>query len=169
MSEWKPIGTAPTSIPASMLLWPSNHGNVFHGYRNDGSGSWSRIGDFEYNPQEPTHWMPLPEPPSTDAKSPAMATGGVVAGPSPKEDSIPVDLGGGSHSQLNEVGPPDVGGNSRPAHSSEPAGMTGPNAADSQSPSAKQQTCECHIYEHCRICDPDAFVQKRQRPKKTKP
>lgn len=59
--EWQPIRTAPTD--PTILMYPDSYGKVFLGYWNDGSGCWHRIGDLGYNPQDPTDWMPLPDPP----------------------------------------------------------------------------------------------------------
>lgn len=64
MSEWQPIETAPKD-GRDILLWPTRwpRKKIDLGFWNDGSGSWSLSTDIEYSPQNPTHWMPLPEPP----------------------------------------------------------------------------------------------------------
>lgn len=61
--KWQPIETAPKTD--SVLLW--NGVRVFEGSINSGVW-WSEfdMGDYEQGMPEapqPTHWMPLPEPP----------------------------------------------------------------------------------------------------------
>lgn len=64
MSEWKPIKIAPVN-GVSVLL--ASRGEVFTGWRNDSfrkgeiKGQW--FDDHERR-RTPTHWMPLPEPPT---------------------------------------------------------------------------------------------------------
>jgi hypothetical protein len=65
MSDWQPIETAPKNIVA-LCYWPTSA----EGYRvavasNEG-GFWKIVhnDDFLGGPMsDPTHWMPLPEPP----------------------------------------------------------------------------------------------------------
>ena len=73
MSEWKPIETAPKDGTDVILLWK---GSVEFGWynvqRNPKFGEWSFYfsGSAAYsasnrdpNCPNPTHWMPLPDPP----------------------------------------------------------------------------------------------------------
>jgi hypothetical protein len=65
MSEWQPIETAPTDIPilvtdgafvAALILKKDSKfpdGVAFGGYE------W----DWDFDPRDLTHWMPLPKPP----------------------------------------------------------------------------------------------------------
>jgi hypothetical protein len=60
--EWQPIETAPEGI-SDLLLW--NGQRVFLGWLSD--DGWHDSTNVEHqdwpeSPQ-PTHWMPLPEPP----------------------------------------------------------------------------------------------------------
>ena len=66
MSEWQPIDTAPTM--QCVLFWHEyySHGQVRHGYflRNGmprGIDATGRDEDLQFRP---THWMPLPPPPT---------------------------------------------------------------------------------------------------------
>jgi|688.fasta_scaffold26788_7 hypothetical protein len=67
-SQWQPIETAPKDGLA-VLLWPYQPGDVFAGRAMEEVVLGYRTMDEEwYNPEqretfEPTHWMPLPEPP----------------------------------------------------------------------------------------------------------
>ena len=57
MSEWRPIETAP--VGKSILIYGS--GGVLFGYL-DLQGNW-RARHHGPIKSEPSHWMPLPEPP----------------------------------------------------------------------------------------------------------
>lgn len=65
MSEWQPIETAPRDGTRVILAWDG----VRVGYFLDNSASikpWSgwKVPSMETWPKgQPTHWMPLPEPP----------------------------------------------------------------------------------------------------------
>lgn len=72
MSEWKPIETAPKD--AAVLLFGKTAPEermvicskpvVFSGYWSRLDESWCASGSHWDGPFfEPTHWMPLPEPP----------------------------------------------------------------------------------------------------------
>jgi len=63
MSEWQPIETAPLEVDV-LLYDPSKMigVQVGMGYKHpNGLIDWYQT--FSY-PLEPTHWMPLPEPPT---------------------------------------------------------------------------------------------------------
>ena len=66
MSEWQPIEIAPKD-GEQMLLWDG--GIVVFGWFDDAPKQWAFFdligGNIERFPlgQEPTHWIPLPEPP----------------------------------------------------------------------------------------------------------
>ena len=56
--EWQPIETAPIHAETVLLWW--NKGTKI-GWRQY-SGKW--VTPYRYEPvSQPTHWMPLPEPP----------------------------------------------------------------------------------------------------------
>ena len=57
MSEWEPIESAPRIELAEIILW--NGKAVCAGTWWE--GSWSTLHDY-IDPQ-PTHWMPVPNPP----------------------------------------------------------------------------------------------------------
>lgn len=68
MSEWQPIETAPKEEYRSILV--CTHSRTRNGYQCDvvywvdwdeRSGWWN--GEYRYDPDFFTHWMPLPEPP----------------------------------------------------------------------------------------------------------
>jgi hypothetical protein len=59
---WQPIETAPDGYQ-HVLLWDRAVG-LLHGWK-DRDGRWCHAWDSEYipEPQDLTHWMPLPPPP----------------------------------------------------------------------------------------------------------
>jgi hypothetical protein len=65
MSQWQPIDTA--DVDVSLLLWeplwwkgePQN-GLLVIGYYDTDLKEWRDHNGYELNP---THWMPMPEPP----------------------------------------------------------------------------------------------------------
>jgi Protein of unknown function (DUF551) len=62
MSEWQPIETAPNGEPI-LLGFPRKLHSVV-GHMEDGVwGEFAASFDFLVFPVQPTHWMPLPEPP----------------------------------------------------------------------------------------------------------
>ena len=70
MTQWKDIDTAPTDGTA-ILLWPYSYANIWRGRANAEVilGFYNEESDSWFNPEErtafePTHWMPLPEPPA---------------------------------------------------------------------------------------------------------
>ncbi len=88
MSNWQPIATAPRDGTEVLCTWVhdidgrrwwSGHVHVlayWPNWHDEGKGAWVLDGDFAtkfdpdgihheppYNCSEPTHWMPLPEPP----------------------------------------------------------------------------------------------------------
>jgi hypothetical protein len=56
-NRWQPIDTAPQD-GTRVLLWAEGKCRV---------GNWIYYPADANNPVAPTHWMPLPEPPSADA------------------------------------------------------------------------------------------------------
>jgi hypothetical protein len=65
MSEWQPIKTAPRD-DTSILVWPGPRVDlcqVVH-WMDEGACSGWFNGNFLYDEDEFTHWMPLPEPPA---------------------------------------------------------------------------------------------------------
>lgn len=82
MSNWKPIKTAPKDGSRILFYDSSANGKVFAGVwdakfeitgvtisRTKYRGAWTdyRVASFgyeEYCEYSPTHWMPLPEPPT---------------------------------------------------------------------------------------------------------
>ena len=68
MSAWQPIETAPTNGDSVLLYYGSKYyimeGRCFPrdtGYSGGMSYSW--VAALDMGDLEPTHWMPLPEPP----------------------------------------------------------------------------------------------------------
>lgn len=64
--KWQPIKTAPRDETEILLADPSGSFEVGYWYA-DGWVSWEGLPDAEpdWIYWEPTHWMPLPEPPET--------------------------------------------------------------------------------------------------------
>jgi hypothetical protein len=59
MTGWRPIETAPKKGGFRALIYCSDFPRIYLGeYRG---GGWSV--DVDGHPCDPTHWMPLPEPP----------------------------------------------------------------------------------------------------------
>jgi hypothetical protein len=75
MTEWRPIETAPKDGTA-ILIWPTkrefnqrNDNLISYVVRwNDREQGWIEAEGEEYDSFSPTHWMPLPEPPTEDKK-----------------------------------------------------------------------------------------------------
>lgn len=74
MSKWKPIETAPKS-GTYVLCWNGIRVDMWHWdkqpYNTRPRPYWSRVGPWgalNDRSQQPTHWMPLPKPP-TNTKS----------------------------------------------------------------------------------------------------
>ncbi len=78
MTNWQPIETAPLD-GTSVLVWDGRSVSSARAFPNE----WDNRGDecgwswcpsensFDSSPHgigEPTHWMPLPEPPASDNK-----------------------------------------------------------------------------------------------------
>ena len=72
--KWQPIGTAPKDGTEVDLWCPDGHGGyrvqeakwMKREYGPNGDYAWHAWNpEFEWEPipREPTHWMPLPEPP----------------------------------------------------------------------------------------------------------
>ena len=63
MSEWQPIETADTAEMGPEILLYAN-GSIYLGrvwWHEEGKPVWFN-GDYRID--EPTHWMPLPDPPA---------------------------------------------------------------------------------------------------------
>jgi hypothetical protein len=72
MDEWKTIDTAEVS-DENVILW--NGKRVFVGYRLDAGWCDACVNDqYAGEPEQPqpTHWMPMPEPPSIEAPEPRI-------------------------------------------------------------------------------------------------
>lgn len=66
MTEWQPIETAPKDATEVLgYVGPSYEGGclILSYYRCNGLKAWR---DWDQDIWEPTHWMPLPQPPETD-------------------------------------------------------------------------------------------------------
>ncbi len=67
--EWQPIETAPRDGTNILVWWPSEmHCPVTAHYStgkwtNEPGFAWKFTGWGQEKKTEPTHWMPLPEPP----------------------------------------------------------------------------------------------------------
>jgi hypothetical protein len=83
MDEWKTMDTAPRS--ERILVWDGDQISVaaWEIINKDGVTGWWRyqagpasaeFSDFGVSPvcENPTHWMPLPEPPSIEAPEPRI-------------------------------------------------------------------------------------------------
>lgn len=77
MDEWREIETAPrdgTDIllfypPARVILSRWLHTEIYHnGVKTSEDRSWTTPFMVLSGRGSPTHWMPLPEPPSTEPK-----------------------------------------------------------------------------------------------------
>lgn len=76
MDEWRPIGTAPKDEDVAILVFDNDYGVVTVKWRYDDSwgGVWGSenyiqdgsIYDDALIARNPTHWMPLPEPPAVE-------------------------------------------------------------------------------------------------------
>lgn len=66
MSEWQPIETAPKDGKIFLAFEPS-FGRIilrFGEHADDGSALWEDTLQEYWPHYQPTHWMPLPDPPS---------------------------------------------------------------------------------------------------------
>jgi hypothetical protein len=63
VSEWQPIETATKDSTRRWLFFPYKHSDDQQcvGWWDDDYGCW--IDHRDSNISDPTHWMPLPEPP----------------------------------------------------------------------------------------------------------
>lgn len=65
--RWQPIETAPRDGTPVLLLFDDGLMEVGRHYGHEAdhhNGWWSNDGlDYDYGLDNPTHWMPLPEPP----------------------------------------------------------------------------------------------------------
>jgi hypothetical protein len=60
MMEWKPIETAPKDGTTIITWEPDGKGVYFEWWDED---SWYYDEEWGNGSKNPTHWMPLPEPP----------------------------------------------------------------------------------------------------------
>lgn len=77
MSEWRDIETAPRDGRTVICFWPEVELDEVYGLVGEpivGSARWIKPGpsfsehwclEGKWTPHDPTHWMPLPEPPKT--------------------------------------------------------------------------------------------------------
>lgn len=64
--EWQPIATAPKNEKV-LVGWL---GIINMGRLRSEDGRWIAVNSsFPFNPEHPTHWMPLPPPPTEKDKS----------------------------------------------------------------------------------------------------
>ena len=61
--KWQPIETAPKDGTA-ILVYTCNEGFYVVSYDDIFSAPWRVRNDEGLNEDQPTHWMPLPEPPN---------------------------------------------------------------------------------------------------------
>lgn len=60
--QWEPIESAPKDSTV-VLLWAESYYPVI-GWYDAGKRSWQDVWEHEWRrPKQPTHWMPIPEPP----------------------------------------------------------------------------------------------------------
>ncbi len=67
-SEWQPIETAPRNWTGIILYDPVCDPEVFQGYYSEPDGGddcWMEDQGMGSEQVFPTHWMPLPSPPSS--------------------------------------------------------------------------------------------------------
>ncbi|KFB11013.1 DUF551 domain-containing protein [Nitratireductor basaltis] len=65
MSEWRPIKTVPKDGTHFLAYSPGKYYQCFECWWEEGLQHWQFwIDDWDAAP-EPTHWMPLPQPPGT--------------------------------------------------------------------------------------------------------
>jgi len=72
MSEWQPIETAPKNY-INVLVFDPGYGQVVAEYHFSFGGMWVVSAYSTDNSQtglEPTHWMPLPAPPTATGEQP---------------------------------------------------------------------------------------------------
>lgn len=67
MQEWQPIETAPRNGTEILVMLENKDMHIVYGHRYDFGNKfeWAQFdGPNNYNP---THWMPLPKPPSAQS------------------------------------------------------------------------------------------------------
>lgn len=64
MSDWRPIETAPKEDEAEYLVW--NGHRIEHVTYDAKRKEWWVLNEFTV---EPSHWFPLPQPPTDDKRS----------------------------------------------------------------------------------------------------
>lgn len=63
MSEWRPIETAPKDETTILVYRPGADDNYILKIGTDNWGYWCNSWAHSARHTQPTHWMPLPEPP----------------------------------------------------------------------------------------------------------
>ena len=58
--DWQPIETAPKDA-TPILMWHAPNWTLIGWFYED--GSFYRTDGLSFNRKDPTHWMPLPDPP----------------------------------------------------------------------------------------------------------
>jgi hypothetical protein len=78
MSDWKPIETAPKD-GTRLLLWVPKAGSTTGGFDPSWSGNcWVYDNSRIKRDMEPSHWMPIPEPPTVTQAIRAEPSGDMV-------------------------------------------------------------------------------------------
>jgi hypothetical protein len=66
MSNWQPIETAPKDGENILMFWPYWGQEAMIGWYDFYHSQWisnSALSTFDQDDHQPTHWMPLPDPP----------------------------------------------------------------------------------------------------------
>lgn len=71
MSDWQPIETDPRDGEVILIFTPRTFPQVTAAEYHDGLAleHWQAVGHRWHYPDEPTHWMPLPQPPDEGRKT----------------------------------------------------------------------------------------------------
>lgn len=60
---WQPIETAPKDVMHTIIVWTPEGAQL--AWWSEGNLCWLEQGSGKHLWDEPTHWMPLPEPPTS--------------------------------------------------------------------------------------------------------